>query len=98
MCLYELSFTEVTIQNLIILTYLASHFNFTFFHLLVQKVTKIITENLNKIIDVNHYPIETTRRSNLRHRPIGIGIQGLADTFILLGLPFESPEVFLSSD
>ncbi|KAH9757679.1 Ribonucleoside-diphosphate reductase [Citrus sinensis] len=58
----------------------------------LAEVTKIITENLNKIIDVNHYPIETTRRSNLRHRPIGIGIQGLADTFILLGLPFESPE------
>lgn len=59
----------------------------------LAEVTKIITENLNKIIDVNHYPIETARRSNLRHRPIGIGIQGLADTFILLGLPFESPEV-----
>ncbi|KAJ8477118.1 hypothetical protein OPV22_020845 [Ensete ventricosum] len=56
------------------------------------EVTAIITENLNKIIDVNYYPVETARRSNLRHRPIGIGVQGLADTFILLGMPFDSPE------
>ena len=52
-----------------------------------------MTTNLNKIIDVNYYPVETARRSNLRHRPIGIGVQGLADTFILLGMPFDSPEV-----
>lgn len=44
------------------------------------------------IIDVNHYPVETARRSNMRHRPIGIGVQGLADAFILLGMPFESEE------
>ncbi|CAL9055549.1 unnamed protein product [Musa banksii] len=56
------------------------------------EVTAIITENLNKIIDVNYYPVETARRSNLRHRPIGIGVQGLADTFILLGMPFDSSE------
>ncbi|CAL9069364.1 ribonucleoside-diphosphate reductase large subunit [Musa acuminata AAA Group] len=56
------------------------------------EVSAIITANLNKIIDVNYYPIETARRSNLRHRPIGIGVQGLADTFILLGMPFDSPE------
>jgi len=48
--------------------------------------------NLNRIIDVNYYPAETARRSNMRHRPIGIGVQGLADAFILLGLPFDSPE------
>ncbi|RWW40309.1 hypothetical protein BHE74_00054279, partial [Ensete ventricosum] len=58
------------------------------------QVSAIITANLNKIIDVNYYPIETARRSNLRHRPIGIGVQGLADTFILLGMPFDSPETF----
>lgn len=52
-----------------------------------------MTTNLNKIIDVNYYPIENARRSNLRHRPIGIGVQGLADTFILLGMAFDSPEV-----
>ncbi|XP_006484716.1 ribonucleoside-diphosphate reductase large subunit isoform X1 [Citrus sinensis] len=58
----------------------------------LAEVTAIVTENLNKIIDVNYYPVETARRSNLRHRPIGIGVQGLADTFILLGMAFESPE------
>jgi len=52
-----------------------------------------VTTNLNKIIDVNYYPIENARSSNLRHRPIGIGVQGLADTFILLGMAFDSPEV-----
>lgn len=53
----------------------------------------MVTTNLNKIIDVNYYPVETARRSNMRHRPIGIGVQGLADTFILLGMAFDSPEV-----
>ncbi|RMZ55431.1 hypothetical protein APUTEX25_003555 [Auxenochlorella protothecoides] len=56
------------------------------------EVVSAATRNLNKIIDVNHYPVETARRSNMRHRPIGLGVQGLADTFILLGLPFDSPE------
>ncbi|KAB1201076.1 Ribonucleoside-diphosphate reductase large subunit [Morella rubra] len=58
----------------------------------LAEVTRVVTVNLNRIIDVNYYPIETARRSNLRHRPIGIGVQGLADTFILLGMAFESPE------
>ncbi|CAM8904148.1 unnamed protein product [Rhodiola kirilowii] len=58
----------------------------------LAEVTKIVTTNLNKIIDVNFYPVETARNSNMRHRPIGIGVQGLADTFILMGMPFESPE------
>ncbi|XP_078179682.1 ribonucleoside-diphosphate reductase large subunit-like [Carex rostrata] len=58
----------------------------------LAEVTSIITANLNKIIDVNYYPVETARRSNMRHRPIGIGVQGLADTFILLGMPFDSSE------
>ena len=56
-------------------------------------MTATVTFNLNKIIDVNHYPMETAKTSNLRHRPIGIGVQGLADAFILLGMPFDSPEV-----
>jgi ribonucleotide reductase alpha subunit len=47
---------------------------------------------LNKIIDVNYYPVEQARRSNMRHRPIGIGVQGLADAFILMRFPFDSPE------
>jgi len=48
--------------------------------------------NLNRIIDENFYPVEDARRSNMRHRPIGLGVQGLADTFILMGFPFESVE------
>ena len=59
------------------------------FEKLVQ-VTKIVTRNLNKVIDGNYYPIPETERSNVRHRPIGIGVQGLADVFMMLGLPFES--------
>lgn len=55
-------------------------------------ITKVITRNLNKIIDINYYPVEEARRSNMRHRPIGIGVQGLADAFILLRMPFESDE------
>lgn len=54
------------------------------------EVTYEVTKNLNKIIDNNYYPLEEARNSNLRHRPIGIGVQGLADAFILLRLPFES--------
>lgn len=55
-------------------------------------VVKTVTRNLNKVIDINYYPVETARRSNMRHRPIGLGVQGLADTFILLGLAFDSAE------
>lgn len=56
------------------------------------RVTQILTENLNKIIDVNYYPTDKTENSNKRNRPIGIGVQGLADTFALMNLPFESSE------
>jgi len=55
-------------------------------------VAKVATKNLNKIIDVNYYPVEEARNSNMRHRPIGIGIQGLADAYILMRFPFESEE------
>ena len=54
------------------------------------EITKIVTKNLNKVIDGNYYPIPETKRSNERHRPIGIGVQGLADVFMMLGLAFES--------
>lgn len=54
-------------------------------------VVKVITRNLNRIIDVNYYPIPEARLSNLRHRPLAIGVQGLADVFILLRMPFDSP-------
>lgn len=53
-------------------------------------VTYQVTLNLNKVIDINYYPVEEARNSNMRHRPIGLGVQGLADTFILMRLPFES--------
>lgn len=56
----------------------------------LKKVTKTITQNLNKIIDVNFYPVPEARNSNMRHRPIGIGVQGLADTFVLMRVPYES--------
>uniref|UniRef100_A0A7N8XVR8 Ribonucleoside-diphosphate reductase n=1 Tax=Mastacembelus armatus TaxID=205130 RepID=A0A7N8XVR8_9TELE len=58
-------------------------------------VTKVIVKNLNKIIDINYYPVPEAERSNKRHRPIGIGVQGLADAFILMRYPFESPEAQL---
>ncbi|KAG5462434.1 MAG: ribonucleotide reductase alpha subunit [Olpidium bornovanus] len=56
----------------------------------LHDVTKVVARNLNKIIDINYYPVPEAKRSNFRHRPIGIGVQGLADTFIKLRLPFES--------
>ncbi|XP_064119562.1 ribonucleoside-diphosphate reductase large subunit-like [Macrobrachium nipponense] len=61
----------------------------------LKEVTKVITRNLNKIIEVNFYPVEEARRSNMRHRPIGIGVQGLADAFILMRYPFDSDEAKL---
>lgn len=61
----------------------------------LKEVSKIITRNLNKIIDVNFYPVEEARTSNMRHRPIGIGVQGLADAFILMRYPFDSEEAKL---
>ena len=56
------------------------------------EIAQVVTKNLNKIIDVNYYPIPEAKNSNMRHRPIGIGIQGLADAFIKLRMPFESEE------
>jgi len=58
----------------------------------LYEVTKVATKNLNKVIDRNYYPIEEARYSNMRNRPIGLGVQGLADAFLILQLPFESPE------
>lgn len=63
-----------------------------FDHTRLYEVTKTATKNLNKIIDVNYYPVPEARNSNLRHRPIGLGVQGLADVFIMLRMPFESAE------
>jgi ribonucleoside-diphosphate reductase alpha chain len=58
----------------------------------LHRVTKQVTRNLNRLIDVNFYPNEKTRKSNQRHRPIGIGIQGLADALALMNLPFDGKE------
>ncbi|XP_059179280.1 ribonucleoside-diphosphate reductase large subunit-like [Physella acuta] len=58
----------------------------------LQLVTKVAVRNLNKIIDINYYPVPEAERSNRRHRPIGLGVQGLADAFILMRFPFDSPE------
>ena len=69
----------------------AKTFNFDKLH----EVTKIVTKNLNRVIDRNFYPVETAKRSNMRHRPIGLGVQGLADVFILCGLAFDSEEARL---
>ncbi|GGD48746.1 ribonucleoside-diphosphate reductase subunit alpha [Muriicola marianensis] len=66
--------------------------NGTFDHKELFRVTKRVTKNLNRVIDRNFYPIEEARNSNMRHRPIGLGVQGLADTFILLRMPFTSDE------
>ena len=64
----------------------------TYDHQKLYEITKVITKNLNKVIDVNYYPVEEAKNSNLRHRPIGIGVQGLADAFILMRQSFDSPE------
>lgn len=56
----------------------------------LYEVTKVVTKNLNKVIDRNYYPVPEARYSNMKHRPIGIGVQGLADAFLMMKLPFES--------
>lgn len=84
---------EVAVCNLASLAlpkYVTEHGVFD--HDKLFEVTYQATLNLNKIIDENYYPVEEAKNSNLRHRPIGLGVQGLADAFILLGLPFESEE------
>ena len=63
-----------------------------FDHVALAAAVRVVTRNLNKVIDRNAYPLEETRRSNLRHRPVGMGVQGLADVFMMLDLPFDSDE------
>jgi ribonucleoside-diphosphate reductase alpha chain len=63
-----------------------------FDHGLLYSLVKIVTKNLNKVIDINMYPVDKARTSNMRHRPIGIGVQGLADVYMLLKQPFDSPQ------
>ena len=61
----------------------------TFDYSRLHEITKILTKNLNRVIDRNYYPVETAKYSNMKHRPIGLGVQGLADVFNLCGLPFD---------
>lgn len=63
-----------------------------FDHQKLYDITRVVTKNLNKVIDINYYPVSEAKTSNLRHRPIGIGVQGLADVFLKLRMPFDSPE------
>ncbi|OJW72262.1 MAG: ribonucleoside-diphosphate reductase subunit alpha [Candidatus Amoebophilus sp. 36-38] len=63
-----------------------------FDHQKLYEITRVITKNLNKVIDINYYPVPEAKTSNLRHRPVGVGVQGLADVFLRLRMPFDSPE------
>jgi len=85
---------EIAVCNLasIALNRFVDKKNKTFDFEKLKEISKVICKNLNKIIDVNYYPLPETERSNKRHRPIGIGVQGLADAFILMRYPFESDE------
>jgi ribonucleoside-diphosphate reductase alpha chain len=95
LCTEILEFTspdEVAVCNLASLALPKFVVNGVFDHQKLYDVTYVATKNLNKIIDINYYPVEEARRSNTRHRPIGLGVQGLADAFILMRMPFDSPE------
>ena len=81
---------EVAVCNLASLALPRFVINGSFDHQKLYDVTYEVTKNLNKIIDNNYYPVKEARTSNMKHRPIGLGVQGLADVFILLRLPFES--------
>jgi ribonucleoside-diphosphate reductase alpha chain len=81
---------EVAVCNLASLALPRFVVNGKFDHQKLYEVTYHATRNLNRIIDHNYYPVEEARTSNMRHRPIGLGVQGLADVFIMLRLPFES--------
>src|SRR6187399_112543 len=83
---------EVAVCNLASIALPKFVANGEFNHEQLYNITRVVTRNLNKVIDVNYYPIPEARNSNMRHRPIGIGVQGLADAFILMGYAFDSPE------
>ncbi|MDB5031315.1 ribonucleoside-diphosphate reductase subunit alpha [Mucilaginibacter sp.] len=83
---------EIAVCNLASLALPRFVINGAFDHEKLYEVTYQATLNLNKVIDHNYYPVEEARYSNMRHRPVGLGVQGLADAFILLRMPFESPE------
>ena len=95
LCTEIMEFTskdEIAVCNLASLSLPMFVENGKFDHDLLYKVTKRVTRNLNKVIDRNYYPVKEAENSNLRHRPVGLGVQGLADAFIMLRLPFTSDE------
>jgi len=83
---------EIAVCNLASLALPRFITNGIFDHQKLYDVTYQVTINLNKVIDNNYYPVEEARYSNMRHRPVGLGVQGLADAFILLRMPFESDD------
>lgn len=83
---------EIAVCNLASLSLPMFVENGAFNHELLFTVTKRVTRNLNKVIDRNYYPVKEAENSNMRHRPVGLGVQGLADAFIMLRLPFTSDE------
>ena len=83
---------EIAVCNLASLSLPMFVENGKFDHDLLYTVTKRVTKNLNKVIDRNYYPVPEAENSNMRHRPVGLGVQGLADAFIMLRLPFTSDE------
>jgi ribonucleoside-diphosphate reductase alpha chain len=95
LCTEIMEFTsadEVAVCNLASISLPMFVENGAFNHQLLYDVTKRVTRNLNRVIDRNYYPVKEAENSNMRHRPIGLGVQGLADAFIMLRLPFTSDE------
>jgi ribonucleoside-diphosphate reductase alpha chain len=95
LCTEIMEFTskdEIAVCNLASISLPMFVENGKFDHDLLFNVTKRVTRNLNKVIDRNYYPVKEAENSNMRHRPVGLGVQGLADAFILLRLPFTSDE------
>lgn len=83
---------ETAVCNLASLSLPAFVNNGVFDFVELRRVTTVAIENLNRVIDINYYPTEETKRSNMRHRPVGLGVQGLADVFAMLKMDWESPE------
>ena len=83
---------EIAVCNLASIALPKYVINGKFDHQKLYEITYVATKNLNKIIDINYYPVIEAQNSNFRHRPIGLGVQGLADTFIQLRMPFDSEE------
>ncbi|MFQ6601178.1 ribonucleoside-diphosphate reductase subunit alpha [Flavobacterium sp. C3NV] len=95
LCTEIMEFTskdEIAVCNLASISLPMFIENGKFDHEALYNVTKRVTRNLNKVIDRNYYPVKEAENSNLRHRPVGLGVQGLADAFIMLRMPFTSDE------